>query len=75
MNIILLHETLHEGLLQATEVHCDELEDLGRLLARDEECCFGVFMDLRLALVHCPLCTGIFGFSVQNISIDIQYIV
>jgi len=72
MDVVLLHEGLHERLLDHPEVGSHELKDLRGPLAGYEERRLGVLVCLRRALVHCPLGAGIFGFSKAGISIAIQ---
>lgn len=71
MDVILLGEALAERALKCAQVCDGKLEDLRRLLARDEERGLGVLVLLRLALCHCALCASILGFSNSTISISI----
>jgi hypothetical protein len=68
MDVILLGESLAEGSLECAEVGDGKLQDLRCLLARDEEGCLWVLVLLRLALGHCALRAGIFGFSGGEVS-------
>lgn len=64
VDVVLLHEAFDERLLEHAEVGGGQLEDLRRPLPGDEEGCLWVFVHERLALVHCPLCAGIFGLAI-----------
>jgi hypothetical protein len=73
VNVVLLGESLAEGSLECAEVGDGKLQDLRSLLARDEEGCLGVLVLLGLALGHCALRAGIFGFSGGDVSISVTF--
>lgn len=68
MDVVLLGEGFNEGLLEHAQVGGAELEDLRRPGARHEKRRLWVLVLERLALVHCPLCAGIFGFASRFVS-------
>lgn len=67
---VLLGEFLGQRDLEAEEVGAEGFGERGGGLPADEECLFGVFLDLGGAGVEGSFGTGVFGFSGGGLAID-----